>query len=144
MASTFHGELTVVYRCGVLYCGDQLAPLGLSNWQHTYILHICKNPGITQDQLAKRIFVDKSNVARQVSFLEEAGFIERRVSPCDRRVMQLFPTSKAEDALPLVRKSFRVWEELVDADLTQQEKDLMIATLEKMKLRVAQWMQEDC
>lgn len=136
-------NISAIYRCSATYRQKLLSPLGLKSFHATYIISICKNPGITQDQLAKRIFVDKSNVARQVSFLEDTGFIERRVSPCDRRVMQLFPTSKAEDALPLVRKSFRDWEELVAADLTQQEKELMIATLEKMKLRAAQWMQED-
>lgn len=136
-------NISAIYRCSATYRQGVLSPLGLKPFHAAYLISICKNPGITQDQLAKRIFVDKSNVTRQVSFLEEAGFVERRVSPCDRRVMQVFPTQKAEDALPLVRKSFRDWEALVAADLTEQEKELLIGILEKMKQRAAQWMEED-
>ncbi len=136
-------NISAIYRCSATYRQSILSPLGLKPFHATYLISICRNPGITQDQLAKRIFVDKSNVTRQVSFLEEAGFIERRVSPCDRRVMQLFPTNKAEEALPLVRKSFRDWEELVAADLTDQEMELMINILEKMKTRAAEWMEEN-
>ena len=136
-------NISAIYRCSATYRQSILSPLGLKPFHATYLISICKNPGITQDQLAKRIFVDKSNVARQVSFLEESGFIERRVSPCDRRVMQLYPTQKAEEVLPLVRKSFRDWEELVASDLTTEEKELIISLLEKMKTRAAEWMEEN-
>lgn len=134
-------NISAIYRCSGTFRQGALAPLGLKPFHATYIISICKNPGITQDQLAKRIFVDKSNVARQISFLEENGFVERRTSPSDRRVMQVFPTQKAEDALPAVRKSFRDWEALVAADLTEQEQALMISMLEKMKQRAAEWME---
>lgn len=141
MPSLMH-NISAIYRCSATYRQSMLAPLGLKPFHATYIISICRNPGITQDQLAKRIFVDKSNVTRQITFLEEAGFVERKVSACDRRVMQVFPTKKAEEALPLVRKSFRDWEALVSEDLTDQEKELMICMLEKMKTRAAQWMEE--
>ncbi len=134
-------NISAIYRCSSTYRQGILSPLGLKSFHATYLICVCKNPGITQDQLAKRIFVDKSNVARQVSFLEENGFVERRVSPSDRRVMQVFPTQKAMEVLPLVRKSFRDWEALVAADLTEQEQALMISMLEKMKLRAAEWME---
>lgn len=136
-------NISAIYRCSATYRQGVLSPLGLKPFHATYLISICKNPGITQDQLAKRIFVDKSNVTRQLSFLEDAGFVERRASSSDRRVMHVFPTQKANEALPLVRKSFRDWEDLVAADLTDEEKELMIGMLEKMKTRAAEWMEEN-
>lgn len=140
---TLMHNISAIYRCSATYRQGILSPLGLKPFHATYLIGICKNPGITQDQLAKRILVDKSNVTRQISFLEDAGFVERHVSSCDRRVMQVFPTQKAIDTLPLVRKSFRDWEDLVAVDLTEQEKELMISMLEKMKIRATEWMEEN-
>ena len=135
-------NISAIYRCSATYRQDSLSPLGLKSFHATYIISICKNPGITQDQLTKRIFVDKSNVARQLSFLEDNGFVERKSSPCDKRVMQVFPTEKALDALPLVRQSFRDWEDKVTVDLSDEERQQLISLLEKMKDRAAQWLEE--
>ena len=87
--------INVTARCATLRRSEQLFPVGLTGGQHTYVLNICRNPGITQDQLAKMIYINKSNVARQVAQLEQAGFIERRV---DTRSMGFMAeiTSKRE------------------------------------------------
>lgn len=140
MPALMHNILAIS-RCSIAYRQPALAPLGIKPMHASYLICICRNPGITQDQLAKKLFLDKSSVARQVSFLEENGFIERQISPADRRVMHVYPTQKATDALPIVRKSFRDWEDLVSADLTDEEREILISLLEKMKLQASQWME---
>ena len=135
MASTFHGELTVVYRCGVLYCGDQLAPLGLSNWQHTYILHICKNPGITQEGLVRLLYVNKSTVARQLAALEADGFIRREASETDARAMRIYHTEKGEAALPEVRAALARWREYLTEDFTEEERETLSSMMQRMRAR---------
>ena len=135
MASTFHGELTVVYRCGVLYCGEQLADIGLSNWQHTYILHICKNPGITQEGLTRLLYVNKSTVARQLVTLENAGFIRREPSESDARALCIYPTEKAEAALPQVRAALSRWREYLTEDFTPEEREILSSMMKRMRAR---------
>ena len=68
------------------------------------MIEICNHPGITQEQLSKLIYVHKSNVARQMSSLEEKGFIYRTISKEDKRNLQVFPTQKPIDILPLLLK----------------------------------------
>lgn len=135
MAMTFHGELTVVYRCGALYCGEQLAHLGLGNWQHSYILHICRNPGITQEGLARLIYVNKSTVARQLASLEAAGFIVRRPSHSDARALCIYPTAKAEAALPEVRAALARWREYLTEGFTDEERARLSDMLKRMRAR---------
>ena len=140
MPALMHNILAIS-RCSIAYRQPALAPLEIKPIHASYLICICRNPGITQDQLAKKLFLDKSSVARQVSFLEENGFIERHVSAADRRVMHVFPTQKAMDALPVVRKSFRDWEDLVSQDLTEEEREILISLLEKMRFRASEWME---
>ncbi len=135
-------HITDIARCASLYRQEELAALGLKSCHASYLDAICATPGITQDQLARRIFINKSNVARQLVILEEDGFVERRPSPEDKRAIQVFPTQKARDAMPEIVRIFRVWEAFVAQDLTDQERRLLVSMLEKMKDRSADWMEK--
>ena len=70
-------DMTEIARCGAQYKADRLSPMGLKGCHASYLTEICAHPGISQDQLAKRICINKSNVARQAATLEEEGFLTR-------------------------------------------------------------------
>lgn len=135
-------NISAIYRCAFAYRQEVLAPLGLKAGHASYLVAVCNNPGITQDHLARRIFINKSNVARQLAFLEESGFVERRPSPDDKRATLVYPTQKSLDAFPLIRQTFRDWEALVAEDLSPEEREQMLSMLTKMRTRAAQWMEE--
>ena len=134
-------HLTKISRVAAQYRTEQLAPLGLKACHGSYLFAICRCPGITQDQLARRIFINKSNVARQLAVLEEDGFVERRPSPEDKRAMLVYPTQKALDALPEISRIFREWEAMVAQDLTEEERALAVKMLAKMEVRAGEWME---
>ena len=133
-------HITDIARCAALYRQEELAVRELKSCHASYLAAICDCPGITQDQLARRIFINKSNVARQLVILEEDGFVERRPSPGDKRAIQVFPTQKAKDALPQIVAMFRRWEGFVAQDLTEEERRCLTNMLAKMKDRSGEWM----
>ena len=135
-------HITDIARCAALYRQEELASLGLKSCHASYLDAICACPGITQDQLARRIFINKSNVARQLVVLEEDGFVERRPSPDDKRAIQVFPTQKAREAMPEITRIFRFWESFVAQDLTESERKSLVFMLEKLKTRSADWMEQ--
>ena len=83
---------------------------GLKGVHAWYLTAISQSPGISQDQLAQKLAVDKSNVARQVAFLEENGYLARQASPTDRRVLQLFTTEKADALIEPMKAESETWE----------------------------------
>ena len=127
--------INVTARCATLRRSEQLFPVGLTGGQHTYVLNICRNPGITQDQLAKMIYINKSNVARQVAQLEQAGFIERRVDKQDKRQMLLYPTQKAKDALPAISQALKEWNDYLNAEFTEDQRIMLEQMMEKVMNR---------
>ena len=135
-------HVTEIARCAALFRQEELTPLGLKSCHSSYIAAICACPGITQDQLARRIFINKSNVARQLVILEEDGYVERRPSTEDKRSIQVFPTRKAIDTMPEIIRIFRDWESFVAQDLSEDERKSLAAMLEKMKARSADWMEK--
>ncbi len=135
-------DITEIARTGSQYRMDQLTPMGLKACHASYLREICDCPGISQDGLAHRIYINKSNVARQAVVLEEEGFIIRKPSAVDKRVMELYPTQKALDLLPQLRSILICWENWITQELTEEERTQLTALLAKMKARSAAYMAE--
>ena len=135
-------DITEIARCGAQFRTDALAPLGLKACHASYLTEICAHPGISQDQLASRICINKSNVARQAAALEEAGFIRRICSATDKRIMELHPTEKTLALMPQISPILRQWEACLTAGLTEAEIATLEALLGRMREKASAWMEE--
>ena len=135
-------DITEIARCGVQYRNDKLAPMGLKSIHASYLTEICANPGISQDGLARKIYINKSNVARQVAALEEEGFVLRKPSASDKRAMELYPTEKTLELLPQIRDILKCWESCITSTLTEEEREQLTSLLMRMKERSATYMED--
>ena len=131
-----------IVRCGMQYRNDRLAPFGLKSSHASYLLEICREPGISQDRLAERICINKSNVARQAAILEEDGFIIRKPSESDKRCMELYPTEKTLELMPRITGILECWDQCLTQELTDEEITMVTAILERMKEKASLWMEE--
>ncbi len=57
--SLLMGELDSIARCAAQYRSERLAALGLKSCHASYLMGICDCPGISQEQLARRIYQNK-------------------------------------------------------------------------------------
>lgn len=134
-------DIMEIARCNAQYKTDSLAKFGLKGCHSSYLSEICACPGISQDKLAQRICINKSNVARQAAFLEEEGFITRKASLADKRVMELYPTEKTLLLMPEICYILTQWDNLLTDDLSQEEIRLVTNVLQRMKQKAADWME---
>ena len=132
-----------IVRCGMQYRNNRLAPFGLKSSHASYLLEICRNPGISQDNLAKRICFNKSNIARQIAVLEEDGFVLRKASAEDKRVMELYPTEKTLELMPQIRQVLGDWRGYLMEGLTEEEIRVLDKALESMRAKAGQWVEEN-
>ncbi len=119
-----------IHRCSARFRNDKIE--GLNGRQHTYIFHVCKSPGISQEQLARQICVNKSNITRQLGLLEEEGFVQRLSDPEDRRVLRVYPTGKAEAVLPRVCELMEDWNRLLLEELSREEQVCLLSLLDRV------------
>ena len=73
--------------------------LGTTRTQWKALAHVSRNEGMNQGALAELLEVEPITLTRLVDRLEEAGLIERRRDPADRRAWRLFLTDKAKPVL---------------------------------------------
>ena len=135
-------DITEIARCCAQYKVDMFSPMGLKGCHASYLSEICACPGISQDKLAQKICINKSNVARQAAILEEDGFIIRKPSESDKRCMELYPTEKTLELMPRITGILECWDQCLTQELTDEEITMVTAILERMKEKASLWMEE--
>lgn len=133
----------LIARCNLLYRASAHACGELSACQHSYVLAICRRPGLTAEELAGYLRIHKSNVARQLAAMEEAGYIIRRQSPADKRRQAVYPTEKMERLLPAVRETGVAWREALTEGVAPEDLAVFDRVLEHMAKRACDLTGED-
>ena len=76
---------------------SELKALGLSIPQFDLLSTLTEREGMSQQELAERLYVTKGNVSGLLDRMVEAGLVERRSIPGDRRSNALYLTPKGRD-----------------------------------------------
>ncbi|MNV11193.1 Transcriptional regulator SlyA [compost metagenome] len=69
------------------------------------LVHIARDEGIRQVELAERLDIQPITLARQLDQLAENGLVERRNDPSDRRAYQLYLTEAATPYLAMIKQA---------------------------------------
>ena len=110
-----------------------MEPLGLKGIHARLVMAICRDPGCSQDRLAKQMRFDKSTIARQLELMESMGYVERKASQKDKRMLCVYPTEKMQQFQPGLEAAMDEWEEELLRELTPEEKELLMSLLEKVR-----------
>ncbi len=136
MASVMR-KMNVLSRCEDIYRSRQSTE-GLQGIYHSYVFAISKTPGLSQDGLAKYLCINKSSVTRHLSYLEERGYVERKVSEKDKRELLVYPTEKLINARPEIANITGQWNELIAYDISPDELEAFHVVLDKMVNRATE------
>lgn len=123
--------VSIINRYNTNYIDRKLADIGINNSQYFYVLHICSNPGITQDTIFKRILVNPSNITRALANLEKEGFITREPSVKDKRTWHLYPTEKSLACYDEILKITNGYVEELLSSFEKEEQELFMSMLKK-------------
>lgn len=77
--------------------------IGVTRPQWRLLFALSRAEGINQGGLAEQLEVEAITLCRMVDRLQDAGLVERRADPADRRAWRLFLTDKARPLLDDMR-----------------------------------------
>jgi len=110
---------------------------GITALQWRLITYLKRHQGIRQGPLADLIEVEPITLSRMVDRLAEAGLVERRADPTDRRAWQLFLTPRARALLGDMRRTIdRLTEEATEG-LSATERDQLIALVGRVRCNLS-------
>ncbi|MGZ3256111.1 MAG: MarR family winged helix-turn-helix transcriptional regulator [Croceibacterium sp.] len=100
----------------------EVREVGVTGPQARLLLNLHRRPGENQGFYAEQLEVEPITLCRMVDRLEEAGMVERRRDPADRRAWQLHLTAKSQKLVAKLQQSV---DSLVDdmlCGLTSEER----------------------
>ena len=109
------------------------AALGVTSSQWRVLFWLGRQPGSKQVELAEKLDVEPITAGRTIDRLEEAGLVERRADPQDRRAWRLYLT---ERAVPTVERLRAVGEDVlaeVFAGVEPSEVAALRSTLSRLR-----------
>ena len=107
--------------------------IGVTRPQWRALTNLTRQEGLQQNALAELLEVEPITLCRMVDRMEEAGLIERRRDPGDRRAWNLYLTDKARPLLDQLRV---IADEVLSTTLTgisPDEVDALAATLARIR-----------
>lgn len=139
--TSFMRQINVISRCATMFRANKFKEkeLGIGAGHSSYIMILCRHPGISQDALAKRICVNKSNVTRHLAQLEKNGYVERKQSETDKRVILVYPTEKAYSIVEEVRGVSNEWKQYLMEDFSDDEIEMLTDMLHRMAKKAADY-----
>lgn len=113
---------------------DQRAKcLGLTRAQIQLMAYLVYHEGINQTGLADLLEIEPISLARLIDRMEQAGWVQRRPDPHDRRAWLLFVTEKAK---PVFAKMVEIGQEVRQEalnGLSAEERDRIVELLLRVR-----------
>ncbi|MGL3820017.1 MarR family winged helix-turn-helix transcriptional regulator [Sphingopyxis sp. R3-92] len=106
---------------------------GITALQWRLITYLRRHEGIRQGPLAELIEVEPITLSRMIDRLAEAGLVERRADPADRRAWRLHLTPRANELLSGIREIAETLTDEAAEGLSEDERDQLIALVERVR-----------
>ncbi len=124
--------ISCIYRYTQMYIGKELESYSIGSGQFSFLMALYRKDGITQEDLAHLLHVDKATSARAVRTLEKEGYLTRKEDVKDKRKYRVFVTEKGRKIEPMMKSISSEWTACLLSGFTENEKELMTTFLEKM------------
>ena len=122
----------ILYRQSTTYFQKEFKTFGLGHSQGKVLRFIDLNGKVLPKQIAEYYNLDKGSVTSLIKSLEKNGFLERESHPTDNRCFYLTLSSKAKEIMPELNQIFENWASKLVSDFSDEEKNLLIGSLQKM------------
>jgi MarR family transcriptional regulator for hemolysin len=103
--------------------------VGLTRAQCKALSYLARNEGIHQAGLAELLEIAPITLVRLLDRMEEAGWIERRLDPADRRTRRLYLAERAKPIFSAIRRMAEESRKEAFAGLTPHEQEQLIELL---------------
>lgn len=137
----FLREVGAVARCVQSLSDVKFKKFELQRGQFVFLTRICENPGIHLLELSHLLKVDKATTTKAVQKLAAEGYVRKVQNVEDKRMYQLFPTVRAEEAYPELIAEENQYLACCFEGITKEEQELVEMLLRRIRENIeAEWL----
>lgn len=104
------------------------------------LINLYRREGISQQELARKLLVGRSNMSMLLPQLEKRGLIDRRGDGKDKRVLRLFLTGMGKE---VTEKAMAIQTALIDKVMGTSTEERCLAVADQMEKIVAVLLKDD-
>lgn len=116
---------------------------GVTGPQARLLLLLGLHEGQNQGFYAEQLDVEAITLGRMLDRMEEAGLIERRRDPADRRAWRVHLTANGQQILPRLREAVAPMVETMLAGLDEAARDQLAQMLEQVRSNLNQTLEPE-
>lgn len=124
--------ISLIYRNFHIYMHHKLEQYRIGSGQFHFLMMLYKKEGITQEELAENLKIDKATCARAIQKLEEIGYVKRQRNQQDKRCYNIYLTPKAKELKPTAMNILHEWTDLLLTGFSNEEKEHLYTFLERL------------
>lgn len=111
--------------------------INLSKGQYVYLVRICENPGIIQEQLVEMLKIDRATASRAIKNMEQNGIITKRTDKENKKNKLLYATEKGQELYSFIIRENEHSNSVALEDLTETEVTILVGLLKKVKNNIS-------
>ncbi|ATH62995.1 DNA-binding MarR family transcriptional regulator [Staphylococcus pasteuri] len=112
--------------------------LKLSKGQFIYLVRICENPGMIQEQLVDMLKIDRATASRSIKNLEKNNFIYKTYNENNKKNKLLYPTEKGQNLYPFIIRENNHSNEVALEGFNNKEIDELSKMLNRVKHNISE------
>lgn len=124
--------IAAAHKKAYQYATVKLKTCDIEVGQFFFLRYIMKNQGISQEEVAKKMYLDKTTISKGVNILVKKGYVRKKANPKDKREYLLFTTKKANQMSELLDDIHKEINEYLVKDLNEEEIETLRNLLNKI------------
>ncbi|MCG8684251.1 MAG: MarR family transcriptional regulator [Desulfobacterales bacterium] len=125
-------RVNFLFRITMRHIRGEMKKIGIGASDYSFIFILFFKEGLSQDEMSKIMYVDKSYTARALARLEKLGMVERRPDPDEHRVKRVYLCEKARDLEDDIFRVLMDWQQVLVKDIEHDEFKIIRDGLDKM------------
>lgn len=131
-------EMGILSRSAQMFLRHQFKEYEIGHAQLMTLHFICRNDGLTQNEIVSHSSLDKSSITSQLNKLEKNAYIIRRINKEDSRGRRIYKTDKTKKMEDELHQKFVLWNNLLIKGLSKEDLEITFSVLDKMKINARQ------
>jgi DNA-binding MarR family transcriptional regulator len=128
----FKGLVSIIIRNHFIFMNRELKHLNLTEGQVPCLMVLSHKHGVTQDDLAGMLHIDKGTIARAIQKLEDKELVQRVQDPVNRRRYRLSLTKKGEGIIPEILSVEKEWEDIIFKGFSDEERSQLVKGVKEL------------
>ena len=134
--------IAMLHRMANLYLGQELPAMKIGSGQYIFLAELFNEDGQSQEELTKRVFVDKANTARALKKLENTGYVRRESDFSDKRMKRAYLNESAREIEREFWGILTKWSDVITQSIPRERQDQLIRDLKTMVRNAAEYLEE--